>query len=32
LFLDLLQAADQLSAWSLVRALFDRATLRIFLR
>jgi hypothetical protein len=32
LFLDLLQAADRLSARALVRAVFDRATFRIFIR
>jgi len=31
-FLDLLRAADHLNAWALVRALFDRATFRIFVR
>jgi hydroxymethylpyrimidine pyrophosphatase-like HAD family hydrolase len=32
LFLDLLQAADHVNARALVRALFDRASLRIFIR
>lgn len=32
LFLDLLQAADHPHAWALVRALFDSATFRIFVR
>jgi hydroxymethylpyrimidine pyrophosphatase-like HAD family hydrolase len=32
LFLDLLRAADHLNARALVRALFDRATFRIFVR
>lgn len=32
LFLDLLQAADHPHPWALVRAFFDRATFRIFVR
>jgi hypothetical protein len=32
LFLDLLRAADNLNVWTLIRALFDRATFRIFVR
>jgi hydroxymethylpyrimidine pyrophosphatase-like HAD family hydrolase len=32
LFLDLLRAADNLNVWTLIRALLDRATFRIFVR